>query len=210
MIESEPAPAAVEAPPNAKRQQILEAASQVFRERGYGAASMDAIAQRATVSKATLYSHFAGKDALFAAVVGTACRQIAATLEAPDLDRLPVEEALRQFARTFIAFVMSPRAMALRRAVIAEGPRFPELGRIFYNSGPKIVHQSLADYLARLAERGQRDIPDPQIAAHQFIEMRKGSLDMCRLLSVAEEAPQDVEKVIDSAVGVFLRAYAPH
>jgi AcrR family transcriptional regulator len=192
-----------------KAAQILDAAGAVFCEQGYGAASVDAIAKRANVSKATLYAHFDSKDELFAAVVASACRQFSEGLEGVDLDRLPVKEALREMARSFMALILSARSLAIRRVVIAEAPRFPELGRIFYESGPKIVRRQLAGYLARAALRGQLDITDPEIAAQHFLEMSKGSLDMCRLLSVPEEAPQDVDAVIDSAVEVFWRAYKP-
>jgi TetR/AcrR family transcriptional regulator, mexJK operon transcriptional repressor len=192
-----------------KAAQILEAAAVVFCEQGYGATSVDAIAKRAGVSKATLYAHFNSKDELFAAVVGTACRRFSEGIAASDLDRLPVKEALRELARSFVTLILTPRAMAIRRVVIAEAPRFPELGRIFYESGPKIVRRQLAGYLARAALRRQLDVSDPEIAAQHFLEMSKGSLDMCRLLSVPDEAPHDVEQIIDSAVEVFWRAYKP-
>src|SRR3981081_2768870 len=58
-----------------KRRAIMEAATDLFAARGYGAVSMDAIARAADVSKATLYAHFESKDALFATIVKAACEE---------------------------------------------------------------------------------------------------------------------------------------
>src|SRR5215471_10405262 len=61
---------------NARVRRILAAARSLFLNLGYGETSMDAIARRAAVSKATLYSHFDGKDALFAALIMAECRHL--------------------------------------------------------------------------------------------------------------------------------------
>src|ERR1700678_3279294 len=56
-----------------KRRQVIDAATELFLAKGYGAVSMDAVARAADVSKATLYAHFASKDALFATIIRDAC-----------------------------------------------------------------------------------------------------------------------------------------
>src|SRR4029450_2275726 len=94
-------PNATTAPSSPKAEQVLQAAGRIFREQGYGSASMDAIAREAGVSKATPYAHFAGKDQLFAAIVGAECRSHSQTLTAPDIDRLDVREALVAIRRHF-------------------------------------------------------------------------------------------------------------
>lgn len=199
------------APAGSKRAQILAAAVAVFCELGYGAASMDAIARRANVSKATLYAHFTGKDQLFAAVVEARCGWFAAQLTALNVDRLPVREGLRRLGRQFIEFLLTPQALAFHRIVVAEAPRFPELGRIFFASGPKRVLVQFAEYLERAARRGELEMRDPRIAAQHFVELSKGSLHLCRVLCVPEEeAPQqDIDALVEDAVDVFCRAYAP-
>jgi len=93
-------PAAPTTARSPKAEQVLEAASSIFCEQGYGSASMDAIARQAGVSKATLYAHFAGKDQLFAAIVGAACRSHSQTLAAPDIDRLEVRRRWPRSAAT--------------------------------------------------------------------------------------------------------------
>src|SRR5258706_7187845 len=139
---------------NPKAQQILAAARQVFAEQGYGSASMDVIARTAGVSKATLYAHFTGKDALFATMVGIECRRMSAVLDAPTFDESDVRAALRQVAARFIEKLMSGQALAIYRIVVAETPRFPELGRIFFEAGPNRLLGRFAEFLRRADERG--------------------------------------------------------
>ena len=191
-----------------KVEQVLQAAGRVFREQGYGSASMDAIAREAGVSKATLYAHFAGKDQLFAAIVGAECRSHSKTLTAPDIERLEVRQALGAIGRNFLELVLSAKARALYRIVMAEAPRFPELGRAFYASGPAVVLARLADYLGAADARGALRVEDPGLAAEQFIGMLLGPLHMRHLLGLtAEFGDRHPAEVVEAAVTTFLAAY---
>ncbi len=207
MTTSATAPAGALSP---KAEQVLQAASSVFREQGYGSASMDAIARQAGVSKATLYAHFAGKDELFAAIVAAECRSHSLTLVVPDIDRLEVREALGAIGRNFLELVLSAKARAIYRIVMAEAPRFPELGRAFYASGPAVVLARLADYLGAADARGGLRVEDAGLAAEQFIGMLLGPLHMRHLLGLtAEFGDRDPSEVVDAAVTTFLAAHAP-
>jgi TetR/AcrR family transcriptional repressor of mexJK operon len=211
MTASDPAATAAAAgPPSPKAEQVLQAAGQVFRDQGYGSASMDAIARAAGVSKATLYAHFAGKDQLFAAIVSDECRRHSQALTAPDIDRLEVREALAAIGRNFLQLVLSEKARAIYRIVMAEAPRFPELGRAFYVSGPAVVLARLADYFRTADARGTLSVQNSTVAAEQFIGMLMGPLHMRHLLNLtAEFGDRDPAEVVDAAVATFLAAYAP-
>jgi len=210
MMPAEQMPVATaEASTSPKAQQILHAAAEIFMEQGYGAASMDAIARAAGVSKATLYAHFSGKEELFAAIVGCECRRHTETLSAPDIDQSDVRATLTQIGRNFLDLLLSPRALAIYRIVVAEAPRFPELGRAYYASGPAVVLDRLAAYLHGVATRGLLAVPDPRRAAEQFVGMLRGPLHLRRLLGIAGEPPtDDIDRAVKSAVDVFLRAHA--
>src|SRR4029079_18974506 len=67
-----------------------------------------------------------------------------------------------------LTLVMQPRLRQLRRLVIAESSRFPELGRTFYEQGPGRTIAALAATFERLAARGLLDVADPNLAAAQF------------------------------------------
>src|ERR1700752_5044903 len=94
-----------EAPESGKAGKILDAARRVFMADGYGAASMDAIAKVAGVSKATVYAHFAGKDRLFAAIAAEQCRGHSAIPALEDVERSTPEQALRALGRNFADLV---------------------------------------------------------------------------------------------------------
>lgn len=190
--------------------QILKAATDVFMEEGYGAASMDRISQRAGVSKATVYAHFEGKEQLFAAIVSAECRRHSEGMSAPDVARLPVAEALTRIARDFLEFVTMPQTLRAFRVVVAESQRFPELGRIFYHSGPELTSQRLAAYLRDANERGQLRVPDPLLTAEQFLGMVHGHIRLRCLLRVTEKlSREEIERVVHGAVDMLLRAYGP-
>ncbi len=201
---------AAESPEGGKAARILEAARRVFMADGYGAANMDAIAKAAGVSKATVYAHFTGKDRLFAAIIAQQCQVHSAIPALDDIERSTPEEALRQLGRNFADLVLSPAVLDLYRIVVAETPRFPELGRTLYETGPKRGLARLAEYLRQLTDRGLLDVPEPHIAARQFFGMIRSDLYLRRLFGIDDaEVGITVEQMVDSSVEMFLRAYAP-
>jgi TetR/AcrR family transcriptional regulator, mexJK operon transcriptional repressor len=205
---------AAEALRGGKAPQILAAARQVFTERGYGAASMDAIARAAGVSKATLYAYFTGKEALFAAIIGGECGRFGPTLcgdgDGDGDEPRDVRADLLRIGGTFAELLLSPSTLAIYRVVIAEAPRFPELGRIFYESGPNAALTRLANYLQGATERGLIAVPEPRLAAEQLVGMIRGASHLRQLLNVRSKADPDPTRLVEGAVDVFLRAYAPN
>lgn len=113
--------------PAVRIEQILDAALVEFSDHGFGAARMENIARRVGMSKAGLYAHFSGKEAIFDALLET--------ILAPDF---PNEVWLRQDGRSLEAVVdeymdeiyctlSDPKAMAVLRLVISESGRVPQL-----------------------------------------------------------------------------------
>lgn len=192
----------------AKRAQILAGAKSVFLASGYEGASMSLIAREAGVSKGTLYVYFANKEALFAAFIEDQCRRTAADVfEILNADG-PVRDVLAAFGRLFLTFKLSAEPHAIERLVIAESSKFPELGRAFFNAGPKNGIARLTDFLRRRIAAGELDIDDPTLAADQFIGLCLADLMLKRRMSVIETAtPQRIGYIVDHAVDVFLKAY---
>lgn len=120
-----------------KRRQILTIAGNLFREHGFGAVNMAQIAASVGGSKSTLYNHFPSKEALFEAYVIEAGREPFAALADSNQAGDNVEKSLTAYARAYLRLLLSPEVLAINRLVIAEAPRFQELGRIFYQNGPR-------------------------------------------------------------------------
>lgn len=130
------------------RETILGGARAVFLQVGFASASMDLIAAKAGVSKMTIYRHFPSKEILFAGVISSLCDKIVGSDLKYIFDRQP-REALAVFARKMIEITLAPETVELHRIVVAESRRFPELGRLFYASGPKACIGALETYFAR-------------------------------------------------------------
>ena len=139
-----------------KHRAILSAAWSVFLAKGYEAATMDEIAALAKVSKPTVYKHFTDKRRLFIAVVeGQMSDSERVTRNMVDAlaTTTDLERDLRRFARQHVADVTDPDIVRLRRIVIAQADRFPELAQAWYANGPERAHAALAQQLRILTER---------------------------------------------------------
>ncbi len=199
------------APPPTKREAILQAAMEVFLDNGYAATNMDTLAARAGVSKATIYVYFKSKDELFGELIRQRCESCFGPIEAPDLlayDEAGVKTAMTRLARRFWDLVTSPEALGAYRIVVAEAPRFPEVGKAFYVAGPAQGYRAATRFFADLAQRGLLDVPDPRSAGEFFIGMLRSDLYSKRLLGLDDDG-RSVDAMIDSAVEVLYRAYAP-
>jgi len=198
--------------PTASQQKIariLAAARALFTQSGYEITSMDTVAAAAGVSKATVYAHFGSKSELFAAVIAGQGDTHLVPLAAGLHDSL--ESVLRRFGREAFELILAPATTAMFRVISAENNRFPELGRLFYQSGPVRIQGELAAYLAAAMQRGEIRRERPEIAAIQFLALILGDLQIRELLgpNVGEATPSVRELTLNAGIDCFLRAYRP-
>jgi TetR/AcrR family transcriptional repressor of mexJK operon len=197
-----------------KRRAIIEAATTLFLRNGYQGTSMDDIAAAAAVSKQTVYKNFADKERLFSEIVlgvtGNAERFVGVVAETLR-ETQDLEKDLRDLARRYLASVLQPEVLQLRRLVIGEAGRFPDLARSYYKRAPERVLAALADSLQGLAERGLLQLDDPALAAQHFAFLILSvPLDRAMFLRFEESfTAADLERFADAAVRVFLAAYGP-
>jgi TetR/AcrR family transcriptional repressor of mexJK operon len=191
-----------------KRAAIIAAATDLFTHAGYGAVSMDAIAAKAGVSKRTVYSHFPGKDVLFAAVMTRHCGTVAGAggwVLDPEVEP---RQMLTDRGRRFLKLITSPEAVALFRTVTAEAERFPELGRAFFETGPKCWAGSFEDYLRAQHQKGRLRIPDPTLAAKFLFSLLKDPLHLRCMLGVQSKVTEaEIAAHVENVVDAFLEHY---
>ena len=190
-----------------KRQTILGAAKVVFRERGYETSSVADIAARAGASKATVYSYFPSKEALFMEVIleaGQAHGEVAfSELVASE----SLAEGLRRLGERHLAFISTPEAIAVVRLAIMEGER-STLGREFYERGPGMLIDRLAEYLAGAVGKGLLRGDDPHwMAAHLKALYEAGITERQLFGSGVPLDPQLLRTAVARAVTIFLRFY---
>jgi TetR/AcrR family transcriptional regulator, mexJK operon transcriptional repressor len=197
-----------------KRRAILDAAATLFLRNGYRDTSMDEVAALAAVSKQTVYKHFSDKESLFSEIVTGAVNEVSDPVHAEVLrleDSGDVEADLRGLARELLRMVLQPRILQLRRLVIGEAGRFPELGRAFYVQGPERTIAALTTVFERLAERGVLELDDARLAAAHFNWLVM-SIPLNRAMFLGEDQPPgraELERYADAGVHTFIAAYAP-
>jgi TetR/AcrR family transcriptional regulator, mexJK operon transcriptional repressor len=195
-----------------KRNAILDAATTLFLRNGYLGTSMDEIAAQAAVSKQTVYKHFADKESLFTAIVTAAVDAAGDPVhdEATALaDSDDVGADLRALARDQLGKVMQPHLMQLRRLVIGEAGRFPELGRAFYEHGAGRTIEALTAAFECLTERGLLRAPDVRLAAAHFNWLVMAA-PVNRAMLLGDDAipsPAELDRYADGGVRAFLAAY---
>ena len=188
--------------------QLIAGARDVFLAQGFEGASVDLIAKEANVSKATLYSYFPDKRILFIEVAKQECASQAERALQVDAPDVPVREMLTTTAHKMMELLTSNFAQRIFRICVAESDRFPELGREFYLSGPKLLEDRLSAYFEHACARGELKIDDIELAAMQFQELVKSEIFVKMVFNIIEKPTKaQVDRIIDGAVEMFLARY---
>jgi len=195
------------------RERLRTAAHRLFLQQGYLATSIDAILAEAGISsKETLYRHYANKEALFVDVLSHL------TLEQPGfsekLAALPtphdlpsLRQALTQLSREILSMMSQPGYLPLLRMIIAEAPRFPQLGTLFFST---VTQRGLAIMTALLQEaREQKIIADVDFDAVTHTLLGGLLTYVIMNLVVGEEAHLPALDRADAVVEVIMRALTP-
>jgi AcrR family transcriptional regulator len=195
---------------DSRREAILDVAAEVFMECGYAAASMSAIAARVGGSKGTLYNYFKSKEELFAAYVDRQCLWQQTLMDQRMSQATDVRDALTRVGQTLLGIVVSGFGLRNFTIIASEAARVPEIGRAFYEAGPRRGTALVAHCVARASAAGDLRPCDPERAAHHFIGLCQHRLFKARLCNAAPE-PSDgeMEAEVAAAVEVFMAAYGP-
>ncbi len=196
------------------RERLRAAAHRLFLRQGYLATSIDAILTEAGISsKETLYRHYASKEALFVDVLSHL------TMEQPGfsekLEALPrphdlpsLQEALTQLSREILSMMCRPGYLPLVRMIIAEAPRFPQLGTLFFST---VTQRGLAIVTALLREAREQHIIadiDLDVVTHLWLGGLLSYILPDLVLAEAEAHLPSPDRA-DAVVEVIMRALAP-
>ena len=193
----------------ARFQRILEAASRLFSAHGLERASVDAIAAEAGVSKMTIYSHFASKEGLFAAVVRDRAVRILGGLPGVEaLDPKHPRKALLAIGAQFLTMAREAEALGKIRSVYGAAGAQPEVCRAFYREGPDRLIEELAAYVRRANRAGTLKARRPRQAADLFLSMFLGDGHIRGLLLLDMPDARENRALLREAVRVFMAAYA--
>lgn len=194
-----------------KRARALEAALTVFSNCGYTAATMDAIAAEAGLTKPTLYQYFASKDQLFKEMMLEPRDQMMMAFDRPATECHVAQ--LLEFSWAYAKTVMHPQFLSLARLVIGDAQRTDgqgqSYGRSYQASGPDKVLKGLASFLSEQASIGRLEVEDAELAAEDFWGLIL-SAPRNRALHVPDSNIDEnqLSRYINNGIKVFLKAYS--
>ncbi len=188
-----------------KLQAILDAAYALFLERGIAETTMELVAERASVSKMTVYANFSDKPTLLSAVFDHRIK----TMRVPDL---PVGsdlnlERLVEFGQLIVSVCTQPEVIRMTQLMAACADEHPRLAATFYTAGRGKMLERVAVYLKGLTEAGVLSIKDPELAAEQLIASWLGMSELRTSLGVAgPPSSQAIAKRVRYAIDTMVRA----
>ena len=194
-----------------KRKAIIKASISMFTEQGFEGAKMDDIAERAGVSKQTIYSHFGSKEKLFEGITEQLCSDYAQLFEtnAEQYENDP-KEGLKRTMCHIMPEICSEDKLSICRLIYASTPRCSKLGEI-HLSLVKEYRQQFAAYFQKLSDRGVlMPLDNPDKVAQDFMSLCKSSVFFDSLCSTTPLfTDEELRACAERGVDVFFRAYAP-
>lgn len=192
---------------NNRADKVIRAAGEVFLARGYAGTSLELIVAKSGGSYRDLYQMFGNKESLFMRVMSDLCEEVLAPLRDLALDeesnQAPVEDVLLAMGRSVLQVLLRPRALSLHRLIISESPRFPALGKLFFQMGPSSVNGTIAAFLTARARAEKLHIYDPSAAGAIFIHSLISDLHL-RALTGGKVTDSEVEDRVRESVRIFL------
>ena len=192
-------------------ERILDAAERVFLERGFQSASLDEIAADAPASKPTIYAHFPGKEALFAAVVARITKRMT-DFEGYSHEGRSVQDKLTSLGTAIVERAIED-TVGIARATIAEAPRFPELSRNVHEAARSRAASTVsrlleeATHLLARAPKGPFSAKRSLATAQIFMDLILLPMLMRALLGEdAKGLRKEVPAFVSERVGFFLAA----
>lgn len=189
---------------------ILAAAREEFFINGFSAATIEAIAARAQVSKVTIYSRFKDKENLFAQVVQTECAHMRENFVVANLEDKSLRDILFQAALGMMDFLMRDEMIRFERILAAEVTRDPKIGERFLDNGPRRLLQDLTNLLQLSVEKGEIHSDDIIASAEMFAGLVMGRMDLfLRYGQKIKFSAADKEKRARRAVNAWMLIHQP-
>lgn len=187
------------------REAIVEAAERLFLERGFGAVSMDDLAEAAGVARRTLYNQFAKKEEIFREMLLRVSRQLEDAFPPGIETQGEVVDVLPVIARMIVELHKNPRYLGFLRMVVADSRQFPWIAEEFAAVlDPRA--ERLARYLAHLTTVGVLDCRNPLLAAHQFMGMLN-ELSLWPWMMGRDSLPIPADEAVEETIRMFLLRY---
>lgn len=192
----------------ARRQRILDVATEIFAETGFERASMSEISARVGGSKATLYNYFPSKEKLFLEVmINSNHAQFEEVQQLLTISEESIRDVLQRFGEALVILIYSNDVLAVRRLVIAESVR-SDLGYDCYRRSRKQGEKEIAQQLSLASEQGQlKNQPAELMTSHLLCLLESEFIDRMVHRSAPPLEAEQVTAAVGRALDVFLGFY---
>ena len=190
-----------------RRKAIIEAAYSLFIEKGYASVSVDEIIRVSKGSKSSLYKFFGNKEGILKAVIESLAEEFLREIHLDFPSAKTPREALNRVGMVFADLALSDKAINQHRHAVSYAKAFPDLAKLWYESGPKSTMDGFAGFLEKETAAGRLRIADPARAAWFFLGMIIFHDNMRRLVCLPPSKRSELKKMVSEAVEVFLAAY---
>ncbi|USQ95482.1 TetR/AcrR family transcriptional regulator [Caulobacter sp. RL271] len=189
-------------------QTIVDAAYDLLVELGFQATTLDKVAQRAKISKLSIYRRFENKEALFSAAIAAHCHQFAplALIEGVDGS---AKDQLMAVGSSLLRTLLSPDVRGVEAMIMADKTNQKSLGKLHYEAGPAYIIAQIEALLRQLHAKKLLSVPDPVQSARLFAALFKGS-DLLMIARFDEERARgdnEIEAYCESAIAMFIAAH---
>ena len=184
-----------------RKEKLLDIAQDEFLRQGYTETSVDRIAKRSGVSKATIYSHFTNKENLFEVISLRSVKDLRPAWRAIPQEGRDPADVLYDFARVIYAGTSLPDSLDTLRLAIAEAKQFPNISRAIWERRYETM-APLAEYMERLIKQNLIREDKPDAFAVSFINLVNNHTDL--LIDGPIEDKSDLEEHLQRAVAIFL------
>ena len=190
-------------------QTIVNAACELFEELGFQATTMDKVAQRAKISKLSIYRHFENKEALFSAAIAARCHQFSPQALFEGVDG-SAEDQLMAVGSNLLRTLLSPDVRGVEAMIMADKTNQRSLSKLQFEAGPAHVIAQIEALLRQLNSKAVLNVPDPHQSARLFAALFKGSdlLAIARFDAARAADDNEIEPYCRSAVTMFIAAHA--
>ena len=190
-------------------QTIVDAACELFAELGFQATTMDKVAQRAKISKLSIYRHFENKEALFSAAIAARCHQFSPQALFEGVDG-SAEDQLMALGSSLLRTLLSPEVRGVEAMILADKTNQASLSKRHYEAGPAHVIARIEALLRQLHAKALLNVPDPLRSARLFAALFKGSdlLAIARFDEARAADDNEIDSYCRSAVAMFIAAHA--
>jgi len=190
-----------------RRSEMVEAAYTLFMEKGYASVSVDDIIRVSGGSKSSVYKYFGSKEGILKAVVESLADDMLREIHLDFPSGKTPREALNRVGMVLVDLALSENAINQHRHAVSHAMTYPDVAKLWYESGPKKTFDGLADLLGKETAAGRLRIPDPSRAALLFAGMIIFHDNMRMLVCLPRSSRSELKKMVSEAVEVFLAAY---